>query len=183
MWETVRGSEVRIYIVHLHECDAKKCTGRKMERFGFAERFRIKARQGVLLTPFAETAFSPEDREICERGGITLIDCSWRKILRAREENRIPENLEKIHAVFGCRRVLPFLVPANPVHFGMPTILSTVEAGAAALWIIGEKERAKKLLSIYTWGEKFIEMNLELLERYASSRDSGEVLKVQQEYL
>lgn len=180
MWETVNSSEVKIYIVHMQECDAKKCTGRKMERYGYAEKFRIKARHGVLLTPFAEIAFSPQDRALCTLNGITVIDCSWKKILRARE---VPEKLEKVHSLFECRRILPFLIPANPLHFGMPTILSTVEAAAAALWIIGEKERARRILSIYTWGEKFIEMNLELLERYAEAKDSKEVLEIQQEYL
>lgn len=176
-------SDVKIYIVHMQECDAKKCTGKKMERHGYAEKFTLKARHGVLLTPFADIAFSPQDRELCARNGIIVIDCSWKKILRAREENKIPENLEKVHRLFGCKRILPFLIPANPLHFGMPTILSTVEAVASALWIIGEKEKARKVLSIYTWGEKFIEMNLELLERYAAAKDSREVLEIQQEYL
>ncbi len=74
-------------------------------------------------------------------------------------------------------------MPANPVHFGLPTVLSTVEAVAAASWIIGEKEFAKKLLAIYTWGEQFIKMNLELLDRYAKCRDSREILAVQKEYM
>ncbi|MCX8173914.1 MAG: DUF367 family protein [Thermoplasmata archaeon] len=174
---------MKIYIVHMDECDPKKCTGRKMERYRYARDFTINARTGVLLTPFADTAFSPEDREICLRNGITVIDCSWKKILEAKGTEKMPETLEKFHRIFMTKRVLPFLVPANPVHFGMGTILSTVEAVGAALWIIGEKGQARKVLTIYTWGEKFIEMNLELLERYAQCRNSTEVLAVQQEYV
>jgi len=175
----LRKSDLKIYIVYFHECEPQKCTARKMERFGFAVKYR-RARNCVLLTPYAQVALSPQDRERCLRYGIVVMDCSWKKILAS---EKIPQELESIHKFLPHHRILPFLVPANPVHFGKPTILSSVEAVAAALWIIGEKEMARKVLSIYTWGEKFLEINLELLERYAKCKNSEEVVKVQQEYL
>ncbi|MEM3512862.1 MAG: DUF367 family protein [Thermoplasmata archaeon] len=179
----MNSSKPKIYIVHMDECDPKKCTARKMERFGYADNFTMNARFGVLLTPFAQIAFSPEDREICLENGITVIDCSWKKLMEIKKTENMPDALKKIHRVFRHTRVLPYLVPTNPVHFGMGTILSTVEAAGAALWIIGEKAAAKQVLSIYTWGEKFIEMNFELLERYSKCRNSTDVLAVQEDYV
>ncbi|MGB9637039.1 MAG: DUF367 family protein [Thermoplasmata archaeon] len=176
-------SELKIYIIHMEECDPKKCTARKMQKFGFAKALKASNPHGILLTPFAFTALSPADREIAIRWGIVAIDCSWKKIFRTLGQEEIPEHLKKYHNQIENQRILPFLVPANPVHFGLPTVLSTVEAVAAASWIIGEKEFAKKLLAIYTWGEQFIKMNLELLDRYAKCKDSREILAVQKEYM
>jgi pre-rRNA-processing protein TSR3 len=61
--------------------------------------------------------------------------------------------------------------------------LTTVEALAAGLWILGDRDRAEDLLSTFTWGETFAELNEEPLGRYADCADSGEVVAVQQEYL
>lgn len=176
----MRNSEVKIHVICMDECDAKKCTARKMLRHGLATAFRMHRSEGILLTPFAITAFSPADRELCIEHELVALDCSWKKIMSS---SAMPENLKHVHELFKNQRILPFLVPANPVHFGKPCILSTVEALASACWIIGMKALAKKMLSIYTWGEVFISMNYELLERYAQCKNSAEVLEVQKEYL
>jgi pre-rRNA-processing protein TSR3 len=61
--------------------------------------------------------------------------------------------------------------------------LTTVEAFAAALVILGEREAAERVLSKFTWGETFLELNAEPLARYADCADSTEVVAVQREYL
>jgi pre-rRNA-processing protein TSR3 len=81
------------------------------------------------------------------------------------------------------RRALPFLVAANPVNFGKPCKLSSVEALAAALYILGEKERAGELLSKVSWGVRFLEVNREPLDLYASAKDSSDVIRIQGDYL
>ena len=83
----------------------------------------------------------------------------------------------------GEHRALPYLVAANPVNFGRPMRLTTVEAFAAALVILGERDRAERALSKFTWGETFLELNAEPLRRYADCEDSGEVVEIQQEYI
>jgi pre-rRNA-processing protein TSR3 len=75
------------------------------------------------------------------------------------------------------------LVAANPVNFGKPCVLSSVEALAAALYIIGEKDRAGELLSKVSWGIRFLEVNREPLDLYANAKDSQDVIKIQELYI
>ena len=81
------------------------------------------------------------------------------------------------------QRSLPYLVAANPVNFGKPFKLTTVEAFAAALYILGEDEQATTILGKFNWGHTFSELNCELLEAYARAKDSSEVIAIQSEYL
>jgi len=76
-------------------------------------------------------------------------------------------------------RALPFLLAANPVNWGKPFKLSTLEAFSASLYILGEREQAERLLRLYTWGEQFYNLNREPLEEYASARTSEEVVERQ----
>jgi pre-rRNA-processing protein TSR3 len=80
-------------------------------------------------------------------------------------------------------RALPYLVAANAVNFGKPFKLSSVEAFAAALYILGEKEQAALILNKFKWGPVFLDLNREPLERYSEAKDSTEVVKIQADYL
>jgi len=100
------------------------------------------------------------------------LDCSW---VHAKEVFDISSHWTP--------RCLPYLVAANPVNYGKPTKLSTVEALAAALYIADFREQATKLLSKFKWGPQFITLNKQLLEDYAQAKDSAEVIKVQNEYI
>lgn len=80
-------------------------------------------------------------------------------------------------------RLLPFLIAANPINYGKPCKLSCVEAIAAAMFISGFKEEAKFLLSKFSWGHSFLELNDELLELYANCKSSQEILDAQKKYL
>jgi pre-rRNA-processing protein TSR3 len=85
--------------------------------------------------------------------------------------------------VRGTSRCLPYLIAGNPVNFGKPTKLSTVEALTAALYIAGFGEEAAELLSIFKWGHTFLELNRERLEGYANARDSREVVELQKQFI
>ena len=161
----------RITIYHANQCDPKRCTGLKLKRHGLARvvtKARFLPRRAVVLNPFSEIAFSPADRERIEEFGLAALDCSW-------------EHAEKVllKQVRGTSRCLPILIAGNPVNFGKATKLTTVEALAGALYIAGLKQEAQKLLSIFTWGHTFLELNSALLENYASARDSTEIVKMQ----
>jgi pre-rRNA-processing protein TSR3 len=74
-------------------------------------------------------------------------------------------------------------VAANPVSYGTPFRLNTVEAFAGALCILGHREQAERLLGKFRWGHTFLELNDEPLRRYADCADSEAVVAVQSEYL
>lgn len=91
--------------------------------------------------------------------------------------------LAEFHSLRGKQRCLPYLIAANPVNYGKPTKLSTVEALAAALFISGFDEKAQKLLSVFKWGSTFISLNKELLETYKTAHDSIEVVALQKQFI
>ena len=129
-------------------------------------------KRAVVLNPFSEIAFSPADRKRIEDFGLVGLDCSW-------------EHAEKVllKHVRGTSRCLPILIAGNPVNFGKPTKLTTVEALVAALYIAGFKEEAARLLSVFKWGHTFIEINQERLESYAKAKDSTAVVELQKHFI
>jgi pre-rRNA-processing protein TSR3 len=162
---------VRLTIYHAKQCDPKRCTGLKLKRHGLARvvtSIRFLPKRAIVLNPFGEIAFSPADRQRIQDFGLAALDCSWehaQKVLSAQ--------------VKGTSRCLPILMAGNPTNYAKATKLSTVEALAGALYIAGFKEEAEKILSIFTWGHTFLELNADLLEAYASTKDSAEIVKTQ----
>ncbi len=166
--------QVRITIYQAGQCDPKKCTALKLGRHGLVRivsQIRFLSRRAIVLNPFSEVALSPMDRKRVEDSGLVALDCSWEHA----------EKVLKSH-VRGTSRCLPILVAGNPVNFGKPTKLSTVEALVAALYIVGFREEAEKLLSVFTWGHTFLEINSERLECYAKAKNSSEVVSLQAKF-
>jgi pre-rRNA-processing protein TSR3 len=164
----------RLTIYHAKQCDPKKCTGLKLKRHGLARivsKTRFLPKRAIVLNPFSEIAFSPADRKRMEDFGLAALDCSW-------------EHAEKVllKQVKGTSRCLPILIAGNPVNFGKATKLTTAEALAGALYIAGFKQEAAKLLSVFTWGHTFLELNHALLENYASAQDSTEIIEMQRSF-
>jgi pre-rRNA-processing protein TSR3 len=162
---------VRLTIYHAKQCDPKRCTGLKLKRHGLARvvtSIRFLPRRAIVLNPFGEIAFSPADRQRIQDFGLAALDCSW-------------EHAQKVLSthVKGTSRCLPILLAGNPTNYAKPTKLSTVEALAGALYIAGFREEAEKVLSIFTWGHTFLELNADLLEAYAGAKDSTEIVKMQ----
>jgi pre-rRNA-processing protein TSR3 len=161
----------RLTIYHAKQCDPKRCTGLKLKRHGLARvvtSIRFLPKRAVVLNPFGEIAFSPADRQRIQNFGLAALDCSW-------------EHAQKVLSthVKGTSRCLPILFAGNPTNYAKATKLSTVEALAGALYIAGFRDEAKKVLSIFTWGHTFLELNADLLEEYAGAKDSTEIIKMQ----
>ncbi len=162
---------IPLYAFRDNTCDPRKCTVKKLEKSGYLKIFtKISQipRNTLLLDPTAEQALSPADRYV---KSITVLDCSW-----------VVLDTGKVRS-WRIRRALPFLIAANPVNFGKPCVLSSVEALAGAVYILGEKDKAAELLSKVSWGIRFLEVNKEPLELYSNARDSTEVVKIQALFL
>jgi pre-rRNA-processing protein TSR3 len=129
-------------------------------------------RGAVLLDPRSKRCLSRNDAKRAEYCGLLAVDCSWKKI------GGFPELWSK-----AVPRALPYLIAANPINYGKPTILSTAEALAAALYIFGRGEEAQRLLKGFKWGPVFFQLNSELLESYRKARTGGEVIQIQNEIL
>lgn len=145
---------IRIMIYHSKHCNPKACTALKLKRHGLAKVFytpRRIPRNSIVLNPLAEKVLTREDRKYL-RYGLVALDCSWKKIEESKGLRR------------GRARVLPTLMPVNPVNYGKMGKLSTVEALAAALCILGYLEEAERLLGKFKWGPGFLEANKELLK-------------------
>ena len=165
----------RLTVYHAKQCAPKRCTGLKLKRFGLARvvnKIKFLPRRAIVLNPFSEIAFSPSDKERIKDFGLVALDCSW-------------EHAEKViqKHVRGTSRCLPILFAGNPVNYGKATKLNTVEALAASLYISGFQTRAKYILSIFSWGHSFLEINKSLLEKYATANNSLEIVKIQNELI
>lgn len=168
-------STIKLYVYNLKQCDPKKCTAHKLARFKMVKsvfRLRMLPARAVNLNPFSEIAFSPADRATIEKHGLSAVDCSW-----ARSDQVLTLKMR------GKPRCLPYLIATNPVNYGKVGKLSTAEALAAALYIIGYEDQAKKTLSLWKWGHVFIETNCEALEAYCKAKDSSEIVKIQESFI
>ncbi len=165
---------MELHVRYEGDDDPNKCSARKLARFDLATLHRSvrTTPSGIVLNPFADRALSPADRAASDsRTRLIALDCSW--------ETAEAEAFE----LDGPHRSLPFLVAANPINYGTPFRLNTVEAFAGALCILGHHDRAEEILGKFRWGHTFLELNEEPLRRYADCSDSAEVLEIQSEYL
>jgi pre-rRNA-processing protein TSR3 len=165
----------KLFVYDEKQCDPKKCTARKMLKFGLAKELNSlkKMPHGtIVLNPFAKRAISGEDAERAIQHGIVVMDLSWKNI----------EEFPKMRADV-AQRALPLLFAANPVNWGKPQRLTSAEALGAALYIMGFKEEAEGVLEKFSWGEQFLILNKEPLERYAQAGTSAGVVAIQQDYL
>ncbi len=162
---------VKITIYHAAQDDPKKNTALRLKRRGFARivtRTRYLPKRVIVLNPFGEIAFSPADKERLEQFGLAALDCSWEHAQKVMGEH-----------VRGTSRCLPILIAGNPVNYGKLTKLTTAEAIAAALYIAGFKKEAEDILSIFSWGHTFLELNAMLLDNYVKAKDSSQIVEMQ----
>lgn len=131
-------------------CDPKRCSGRKLNRFELVKILKLKQRfNGVCLSPKGQIYVSKADKEIVDKYGVAVVDCSWARIDETPFHHMPCRNL----------RILPYLIAANPVNYGKPTRLNCAEAFAASLILVGYDEKyASDLLSPFKWGHSFLKL-------------------------
>lgn len=164
---------VRLYAYHADQCDPKKCTARKLRRFGlltFVPRPHSLPAGTILLVPDAERSLSPADGSRADRHGLSVLDVSWNAALTVGAFPTVPQ---------AVRRALPYLLAANPVNYGKPFVLTSAEAFAAALVILGRDDEAHTVLSKFAWGDQFLNLNAEPLDAYRAAKDSAAVVEAQ----
>jgi len=167
-------SDVKLRMWDFQQCDPKRCSGARLARRGIFDKMSLKSPfRGIVLSPEAKVAVSPADTEILEKGGISLIDCSWARL------KEIP--FQQMQS--GHHRLLPFMVAANTVNYGRPFKLTCAEAAAATLYICGKADAAKAVMDEFSWGEEFLSLNRQVLDMYATCTDSTDVVKKQNEWL
>ncbi|QIX00128.1 hypothetical protein AMS68_005645 [Peltaster fructicola] len=158
----------------LNHCDAKRCSGKRLMRLGLMRELHIgQKHQGIVVSPKAKTLVSPADREICEQYGAAVVEASWKRI------DEVPfSRIGGPHS-----RLLPYLIAANPTNYGKPWRLNCVEALAACFYICGHKEWSSEILSTFSYGEAFLEINEAPLDKYAACKDEAEVKKAEEDWL
>ncbi|HZW84392.1 MAG TPA: DUF367 family protein [Nitrososphaerales archaeon] len=160
-----------MFALEMGQDDPTKCTARKMINMDLARGVGRKFHASdytIVLNPFAHRMLSPPDRGA---KAVLVIDCSW---------NQAQEVF--FRKIGGKHRRLPALLAANPTNYSRAGLLSSVEAVAATMYILGEVEEAEKYLSIYKWGPTFETLNKEPLESYRKARTEGKVIKLQRDY-
>jgi pre-rRNA-processing protein TSR3 len=167
--------EIRLFAVMEREDDPKKCTAKKLGRFGLLKEVSALSRvprRAVILDPEADKALSREDLDAATRFGLGVLDCSWERLSsfpRLRGDLR--------------HRALPFMLAANPTNFGKAQKLSSAEALAASLYILGQVEQAERLMAKFKWGPVFLDINRSRLDEYSACRNSAEVVSAQERML
>lgn len=167
--------EPRILVYHAGQCDPRKCTGTRlgrMKKASVVRSFRRIPSGSVVLNPVSKTAFSPSDKDSVLRSGLVALDCSWKQAEAIFTKSKT-----------GDQRALPYLLAANPTNTYKPIMLSTAEAIAAALYIVGLKHMAEDVMSVFKWGPSFIALNKEWLDSYSECITSEEIVAVQQEIM
>ena len=153
----------------LKQDDPRKCSAAKLVKFGLAKPVTRTASRTLILNPFSKKMLLESDKKLVN--SITGIDCSW---------NLVTSAFQKTFS--GISRKLPPLLAGNPMNYSKLNKLSTVEALAAAVYIMGDSKLTHTLLKKFKWGHTFFELNKNLLEDYSKAKSESEILEICHEY-
>lgn len=152
--------------------DPAKCTAAKLVKFGLAESVRSIRLNTLLLDPFSKVVLSIDDSSLIK--SVCALDCSWEKAMDTLLKRKALKN--------GICRRLPALLAGNPNNYCKLSKLTTAEALAASLFILGWKNQSEKILDKFKWGHTFIELNSQLLNDYSNALNATEIIEIEKEY-
>jgi pre-rRNA-processing protein TSR3 len=153
----------------LKQDDPKKCTAAKLVKFGLAKHIKQTTSRTLVLDPFSKKTLLKSDKKLVT--SITGIDCSW---------NLTSTVFNKTFS--GISRKLPPLLAGNPINYSKLNKLTTVEALAAAVYIMGEFTLALSMLDKFKWGHTFYTLNENLLNDYSKAKSDSNIVKICNEY-
>jgi pre-rRNA-processing protein TSR3 len=156
----------------LRQDDPFKCTAAKLAKFHLAEPVKFIRKTSIVLNPFSAEPVLKKDTEIAD--SVCAIDCSWERADEVLKHQRLTSH--------GIGRRLPAMLAANPTSYAKLGKLSSAEALAGALYILGEKALAAEMMEKFKWGHTFLELNSNLLEDYAKAETEEQVVQLEREY-
>lgn len=154
-------------IIHMNEDDPKKCTALKLKRFNLAKFITKIPKNSIVLFPDSKVRLSKNDLSF---SFLVALDVSWK-------------NIDRYHPSRDSVRSLPYLLAANPVNYGRPYMLSTVEAISAAYYIMGKKDVALEMLEKFSWGIQFLNLNRNPLNDFSKAKNSDEIIEIERLYV
>jgi pre-rRNA-processing protein TSR3 len=163
---------MRTQVLMYRQDDPTKCTAAKLVRFGLAESIRFIRPYTLVLDPFCKIVLSKDDRSLFR--SVCAIDCSWEKAIDTLLKRKEIKNDV-------CRR-LPALLAGNPVNYTKVSKLTSAEALAASLYILGWRQMSENILDKFKWGHTFFELNSEILSDYSDALSTTEILELEKEY-
>lgn len=163
---------MKVFVLELKQDDPTKCTAAKLVKFNLIQSTKFVPKNTIVLNPLSKITLSKTDIYLAK--SICAIDCSW---------NHFNETITKLKILRKrISRRLPLLLAGNPVNYAKLGKLTTAEAIAGSLYILGFKTNAEELLNKFKWGHTFIDLNFELLELYKDQENPNEILRIEKEY-
>ena len=158
-----------VQILMFKQDDPTKCTAAKLVKFGIARQVRKTSQKSLILDPFSKEFILKADGRNVD--SITAIDCSW-------------ELAQKmfLRRFGGLSRKLPPLLAGNPVNYAKIGKLTTAEAIAGALYVIGLDDLAHSILNKFKWGHTFYDLNHNLLMDYSRACLQKEIIEIATDY-
>ena len=160
---------MHLNVFMLKQDDPRKCSAAKLVKFNLAKPVTRTTSRTLILNPFSNKILLKSDKKLVH--SITGIDCSWNLAVPAFQK-----------PFSGISRKLPPLLAGNPINYSKLNKLATVEALAAAVYILGESDLAHTLLQKFKWGTTFFELNKNLLQDYSKAQSESEILEICNEY-
>ena len=160
---------MQVNVLMYNQDDPKKCTAAKLVRFNLAKKITNISRNTLTLNPFADSILLNSDKNKIQ--SITGIDCSW---------NLADQTFVKKFG--GISRKLPYLLAGNSVNFSKLGKLTTVEAIAASLYLLGFENQSAELLDKFKWGHTFLDLNKNHLNDYQNATSEKEIYHIAKEY-
>ncbi|MGI0037317.1 MAG: DUF367 family protein [Nitrososphaera sp.] len=156
----------------LRQDDPSKCTAAKLVKFRIAEPARFIGRKTIVLNPFSDKPVTRRDNDLAD--SVCAIDCSWEKANDVLKQKKLVAR--------GIGRRLPALLAANPVNYAKLGKLSSAEALAGALYIIGDGALATQIMDKFKWGHTFLELNRDPLQDYSNADTVDQISHIEREY-
>ena len=160
---------MKLFLYMLKQDDPKKCTAAKLVKFKIAKVVHRISRKSLVLNPYSSLALYRRDNLLND--SITAVDCSWQMIINTFKKD-FP----------GLNRRLPLLLAGNPINYSKLGKLSSAEALAGALSILGFSDLAFEIMNKFKWGHTFLELNEELLRDYSNAQDQEGIRCIENEY-